>query len=184
MKFVKMIFRLLIIFLIINAILAASVSGVSKNNDSYERGIFLKDHQTLLIENKVIHLDGDIIIKENAKLIIRNSTIIWKLTHFVSHVARIYDNGELIVENSILERSININANLWMEGENPSVTIINSKCTWDILAVHGKLDVVSSSIVGANGIFSLVSQGLKLLFKTHIFERYRSRFPAKKKMSG
>lgn len=120
---------------------------------SYEKGIILNGDKTVIIENQTLHLKGDIIIKDNSKLIVRNSTIIWEITHFVSYVARIYDNGKLIVENSILERGIPINANLWMEGDNPTVILRNSRCTWDILAGKGRLVIESSSVVGANGVF-------------------------------
>lgn len=44
---------------------------------------FRKIHQTSLTENKVIYLDGNIIIKGNAKLIIHNLAIVWKPTHFL-----------------------------------------------------------------------------------------------------
>ena len=124
---------------------------------SYEKGIILNGDKTVIIENQTLHLKGDIIIKDNSKLIVRNSTIIWEITHFVSYVARIYDNGKLIVENYILERGIPINANLWIEGDNPTVILRNSRCTWDILAGKGRLVIESSSVVGANGVFFLDS---------------------------
>jgi hypothetical protein len=122
------------------------------NAPSYEGGIFLKGNEVAIIENKILHLKGDIIIKDNAQLIIRNSIIIWELTHFVSYVARVYDNGMVLIENSTLERGIPINANMWLH-DNALVVLKNSRSTWDILPGRGKLDVINSSILGANGIF-------------------------------
>jgi len=121
---------------------------------SYEHGIVLQGDEIVIIENQTLHLQGDIIVKDEATLIIRNSRIIWELTHFVSYIGHVTDNGKLIVENSALEVGIPINANLHVNGgKNASMIIKNSRCTWDILVSRGSLRVISSSIVGANGIF-------------------------------
>ena len=99
MKITRFMSILIILPFIMTGSLLAVTSHKTQLSDlrSYEHGIFLQGDETVIIENQTLHLQGDIIVKDEATLIIRNSRIIWELTHFVSYIGHITDNGKLIV---------------------------------------------------------------------------------------
>lgn len=142
---------LIVVFLIIGALTIWSITR-KMSIETHKGDLIIDGNETYLIENKKdFHVDGNIIVKDNARLIIRNSKLTLDITSFASFWVDVEDNASLEVDNSTLDRAIKMNVNLRMDGK--ELIIKNSSVYWDISAETGAVKIEDSEIIGSNGIF-------------------------------
>lgn len=141
-----------VIFLLILGALGLWFISSKMHTETHKGNLTIDGNQTYTIENKQdFHVAGNIIVKDNAKLIIKNSKLTLDITSFASFWVEIYDNATLEVDNSTLDRAKAINVNLRMGGN--ELIINNSRVYWDISAETGAIKIENSEVIGSNGIF-------------------------------
>ena len=126
-------------------------SGGYATEENREGDLIVDGGETYVIENKALFIDGNIIVKENSTLEIKNSKIILQLKFFGEYWVEIRDGSRLLVNNSILERTGG-HLTLLMIYESEA-TIRNTVCGWDIDA-GGEIILENYDASSArNGIF-------------------------------
>jgi len=114
--------------------------------------LVVEGNEVYSIENKDdLHIDGNIIVKDNAKLIIRNTKLTLDITSFASYMVYVYDNASLEIYDSTLTRAKEINVNIRMQGK--QFVMKNSTSYMDLSAEGGTSVIENSKFIGHNGIF-------------------------------
>lgn len=114
--------------------------------------LVIEGTQTYVVENTTVYIDGNIFVRDNATLTIRNSMVILQQRFFAEHWIWILDHSKLLVDNATLGRSAPHNTLLVIDAE-AEANIRNSVSEWGIQAV-GKVTLENYDASNAtNGIF-------------------------------
>jgi hypothetical protein len=114
--------------------------------------LIVEGNEIYAIDNVTLYIDGNIIVKDDAKLIIKNSNVILETEFFTQYEVKLMGNAELIAENSLLERRRNRNVNLLVR-ERSQLLLKNTTCGWDI-QTGGTIVVENCNLTTArNSIF-------------------------------
>jgi hypothetical protein len=127
-------------------------SGGYAAEENYVGDYIVEGTEVHTIENKLLRITGNLIVRDSAKLVVRNSHIILNVTTFCSYWAKVQDDATFEVENSVLDRASETNVNLSV-GDGATLTMDNTTSYWDIPADGGTVRVDSSQIIGSNGIY-------------------------------
>lgn len=123
-----------------------------------ERDLVLEGNECLTIENKKYIMDGEIKLKDNAKLIITNSHFIMNISYFNEYRVWLYDNSKLVVKNSTLARKINSKVNIDFMSRNATLDMENSTSYWCINPKKGGNIDINSSEINKSIFFNFNSQ--------------------------
>ena len=128
---------------------ASSYSLMNLTETVHEGNLLVSNNETLLIENTKYHLIGDLIIKDTAKVIIKNS--IFNQTSSTRINIFVFNNSRLVIENSKFIAESENPAKIFVSGnsvvEITNSTLVNSKCRiwiWTYNKAHVYMD---SSII-------------------------------------
>lgn len=136
---------------------ACGALQVSQTSGVYHAGdLVVEGNEVYVIENVTFFIGGSIIVRDNAQLIIRKSRVVWEISHFAEYVGWVRDKGKIVVEDSILDRSIPTLVFLRVEDEGASLSLYNSTSYWDLHAGRGEVLFKSSTVgtpIASNGLF-------------------------------
>lgn len=104
----------------------------------------LKNNEKEEYNNKIIKIDGDIILEDNSKLIFNNCHVILKTGHTYDDIVILEDSSELIVKNTIL-KDTGPKIDIRMNSDNTKLKLSNSICEWPIVS-GGEIDIESSVV--------------------------------------
>jgi len=90
-RFILFFFAVYVLFLLNNVVAVETLNG-----------LIVESGKTKIIENQKLIIEGDVIIKPHAKLIIRNSDVTVNSHYKNQYWVRVKENASLLVENSIL----------------------------------------------------------------------------------
>ena len=119
-----------------------------QTREIYHTGdLIVEGDKTFVIEDTTFFIKGNIIVKENGSLIIRNSHVIVEDTYKNEFWVWVRNRARLNIENSVLEATYTPLELMCIPSDDAELTVKNSSLHWRIGADGGKVTIESSTVV-------------------------------------